>query len=207
MVNPRPLRGHGRRLLLGLDLGQRRDHSALVIVEKRVEPTGRFDAVHWRHGAQVRMELRHAERLPLGLPYLALIARLRLALEELKPSGYAAAAVRKTLVFDAAGPGGPVAELLQRARLGVTLMPITITGGGRPNGSNVPRAVLLARLRMLLESGTLRLSAHAAELHGELRSVRLDGRQPAHDDLALALALAVWPAASAFAPHAACGNL
>jgi hypothetical protein len=149
------------------------------------------------------MELRHAERLPLGLPYLALAARLRLALEGLNPSFYAAAPVRKILVLDAAGPGGPIAELLQRARLGVTLMPITITGGGRPNGSNVPRAVLLARLRILLETGALRLSAHAAELHGELRSVRLDGRQTAHDDLALALALAAWPATPAFAPPAA----
>lgn len=202
MVNARPLRDDGRRVLLGLDLGQRRDHSALVIIEKRVVLTGEFDAVHWRHVTRVRMELRHAERLPLGLPYLALAARLRLALEGLNASSYAAAPVTKILVLDAAGPGGPIAELLHRARLGVRLMPITITGGGRPNGSNVPRAVLLARLRILLESGILRLSPRARDLHGELRSVRLDGRQSGHDDLALALALAVWPAGPPFAPPA-----
>lgn len=193
MVNSQPLRDNGHRLLLGLDLGQRRDHSALVIIERRVELTGQFDPVRWQPESRVRLDLRHAERLPLGLPYLALAARLRQALDTLNPSSYAAAPLKKTLVLDAAGPGGPITELLRRSKLGVIIMPITITGGQRPNGNNVPRAVLLARLRILLETRALRLAGAAADLHAELRSVRLDGRQSGHDDLALALALAVWP--------------
>lgn len=81
-------------------------------------------------------------------------------------------------------------------------MPIAITCGGRPNGSNVPRSVPLAWLRLLFEMGKLRLSAQAWGLHGELRAVRPDGRKSGHDDLALALVPAVKPAGLPFAPPA-----
>ncbi len=39
-------------IYLGLDLGQRRDHSALAIVERRLKVTSRMDYAKWRQAEQ-----------------------------------------------------------------------------------------------------------------------------------------------------------
>ncbi|MCL4795996.1 MAG: hypothetical protein KJZ84_15655 [Bryobacteraceae bacterium] len=172
----------------GLDLGQRQDHSALCALELRTALTGEFDYVHWRRLTHTSLRLHLALRLPLGHPYLSLVALLRDALGRVGPHPY------KTIALDAAGPGAPIAELLRQARLDATLIPITITAAGKPRGRNVSRAALLSNLRICLESGFLRLHPGAADLRSELQAVRLDGKQSPHDDLVLALALAAWPA-------------
>jgi hypothetical protein len=187
------------RVYLGLDLGKARDHSALVILERAADPAG-FDPVRFAARRELRLRVRHAERIPLGTPYLSLVPRLRSIIERIGKTFAAPAPI--TLVVDASGVGAPVFEMLQRARLGVQLVPITITGGGQavPNphgGYSVPRAVLLSTLRILFEKEALRISSRVparAELIDELATVSPEGPNSSHDDLVMALALAAWNA-------------
>src|SRR5262249_40276814 len=52
--------------VLGLDLGQARDHTALVVVERRTGP----DPARPGQRAQL-FDVRHVQRLQLGTPYVA----------------------------------------------------------------------------------------------------------------------------------------
>jgi hypothetical protein len=193
-----PLRPHRNHFFLGLDLGQRCDHSALVILERVHELTGNFDHANYVHETATRLYLRHAERFPLHFPYLAIPQAIKSTFPSLDPTAHHAAPAPKTLAIDATGVGAPVVEILHRAHLHATILPITITSGAEPNGYNVPRATLLSNLRILLETGLLRFTPqvpHFDQLFKELQTLSAATRAQ-HDDLAFALALAAWPAAS-----------
>jgi hypothetical protein len=192
-----PLRPHRNHFFLGLDLGQRCDHSALVILERVNRLTGNFDHVNYVHETVTGLYLRHAERFPLNFPYLDIPEAIKATFPELDPPEYQAAPAPKTLAVDATGVGAPVVEIIHRAWLQATILPITITSGAEPRGYNVPRASLLSNLRILLETETLRISPevpHFKQLAKELTSLSLDAPRSKHDDLAFALALAAWPA-------------
>lgn len=182
-----PLRPHRTHYYLGLDLGQRRDHSALVVLESKLELTGEFDHAHYIHLTETRLRVHHAERFPLGFPYLRLISILRDLFDQLPPS-------EKVLLIDAAGPGAPLTELIVRSDLDAEFVPITITPGSDAHGRNISRRALLSNLRILFEAGYLHLSPKHTDLLTELRTVQIDGHQSQHDDLVMALALAAWPA-------------
>jgi hypothetical protein len=185
---------------LGLDLGKARDHSALVILERAAEEAAEFDHVLRAYPRVLRLRVRHAERIPLGTPYLSLVPRLQSILGRVQDNF--PVPVRVTLAVDASGVGAPVFEMLQRARLGVNLVPIVITGGEQANvnphgGYSVPRAVLLSTLRILFEKETLRIAPRVparAQLVEELATVAPTGPNSTHDDLVVALALAAWTA-------------
>ena len=83
---------------MGLDLGQRRDHSAIAVVE-RLENSG-------------RLQLRLLERVPLGTAYPAVVERVRTIAACQEVRGQFRVAV------DATGVGAPVVDLLRMARLG-----------------------------------------------------------------------------------------
>jgi len=194
-----PLRPHRTHFFLGLDLGQRCDHSALVVLERTRILTGAFDHANYTHVTAVRLCLRHAHRFPLHFPYLKIPNAIRSILPTLDPSAYAASPAPKTLAVDATGVGAPFVEILQRARLQARILPITITSGAQPHGNNVPRATLLSNLRILFETGALRLAPNAPhfnQLQKELTTLSLHDGRTSHDDLAFALALAAWPAPS-----------
>ena len=61
----------GQMFYIGLDLGQRRDHSAIVVVEReelmRAFLTPKYEALH----------VRHVERVPLGTPYPRVVEKVR----------------------------------------------------------------------------------------------------------------------------------
>jgi hypothetical protein len=174
---------------LGLDLGQRRDHTAVAIVERR-----EF------------LLVRHLERMPLGTPYPSVVARVREMVQDEKVSGQCAVAV------DGTGVGAPVVDLLRGAGLGCELSAVTITGGEREsqNGGvwSVPKRDLIAGVQILLEQGELRIARDlrdAGALIRELMNVRITmggngwvrlGAEGfgEHDDLVIALALACWRA-------------
>jgi hypothetical protein len=172
---------------VGLDLGQKRDHAAIAVVE-----SGDY------------FEVRHLERMPLGTPYPAVVARVREMEQDEKLRGCCALAV------DGTGVGAPVVDLLRGAGLGCELAAVTITGGEREslNGNvwSVPKRDLIAGVQLLLEQGELRIARglrEAGSLVRELLDVRMTmaggGRMRLgaegcgeHDDLVIALALAVW---------------
>lgn len=202
-----PYRGIPEPLLcFGLDLGRRRDPAALVILERN-SVRGAFDPAWRQHHRHIRFVLRHAQRLPLGLPYLEIVQRVASLLDsttgclpgnfellpghELNP--------KKTLAVDATGVGSPVVELLRRARLPARLYPITITSGTRPardtdGGYLIPRRDLIANLRILLETRSLRIPQdlpNRDDVINELAELE-DTPTSRHDDLAFALAFAAW---------------
>ncbi len=187
---------------LGLDLGQRRDHSAVAVVEKleRWRPYGppEFEA----------LLVRHVERMPLGMRYPQVVERVRQVLET--PDLYR----RCEVVVDATGVGAPVVEMLRAAGLGCEISSVTITGGERETGGpgygggqyNVPKQDLIASVQLALEKGELRIARElraAGALVEELVDVRRTARESGrdrvgaerageHDDLVIALALACW---------------
>lgn len=178
---------------LGLDLGLRRNPSALAVLEEVTRATGRWDAVNLVKEVETLLVLRDVRPLPLNLPYAELPGLVERYLGLLKP-GFPV-----HLAVDASGVGLPVVELFERARLAADLHPIVITGGERVGRSGkaqtVPRDALLQNVRIRLECRDFRIAAgleHYEELKDELAS--LGGRANHPDDLAFALALALWQA-------------
>src|SRR4051794_10248892 len=101
------------RVTLGLDLGQRMDFTALVVVEaeRRQDARGRREVHH---------TVRLVERLPLGTSYPDVAARVVQATSAIE---------RKTgtapiLYLDATGLGTPVFDALQAAGTRATIFPV-----------------------------------------------------------------------------------
>jgi threonine dehydrogenase-like Zn-dependent dehydrogenase len=183
---------------LGLDLGQKRDHAAVAIVERR-------------EGSR-RYRVKHLERMPLGTTYPEVVERVREMVQDERLRGHCRLAV------DATGVGAPVVDLLRAARLGGEMAAVTITGGERESQHgqswSVPKRDLIAGVQVLLEKGDLRIAKSLPEtgaLVRELLDVRVtmanNGRVRLgadgvgqHDDLVIALALACWRAKRTPAP-------
>jgi len=180
---------------LGLDLGQRVDHTAMALVTPVVEADGGVDYLRWMQPTVERLRVRHLERLPLGTRYGEVVRRVRAL-----TSGPEMA--RCEVVADATGVGMPVVEMLREAGLKAQVVPVTITSGGsaRLDGIvwHMPRRDLLGKLVVEFEQGRLRLPAKsglAGRLREEIAGVQAGpGRGSGHDDLVFALALAVWRA-------------
>jgi hypothetical protein len=177
----------------GIDLGQRQDHSAIAVVERRTAN---------------RLLVRLVERIPLGTPWPNVVARVRdvVRMEEL--------AGRCAVAVDGTGVGAPVVEMLRAAGLGCEITAVTITGGERESRSgsawiSVPKRDLIAGVQLALEKGELRIARRLKDVGAlvrELVEVRVtaglgigkvrigaDGYGE-HDDLVIALALACWRA-------------
>jgi hypothetical protein len=181
---------------LGLDLGQKRDHTAVVVVE-RVENRRAFAGTEFE-----RIVVRYAERLALGTPYPAVVGRVReiVRSDDLYHG-------RCSLTVDATGVGAPVVDMLNAAQLGCPVRAVVISGGERASGDVVPKQDLMAELLVLLENEQLTIGnlREGARLQKELMEVRTrvsaSGRRRVgadgegeHDDLVMALALACWSA-------------
>ena len=199
-VRPNPVRRPRRRgrrsrrpgpprYVLGLDLGQANDYTALCVAERTAsEP-----------GAPPIYEIRHVDRAPLGTPYPDIVAHVG------RLMGTPELSENARLVVDGTGVGRPVVDLLWHA--GMPAVSITITGGHRVTGANfswgVPKRDLVTNLQVLLQSHRLRIAADlplADALADEMLDFRVrvsdaghdswGGRD--HDDLVLALAIACW---------------
>jgi hypothetical protein len=186
---------------MGLDLGQRRDPSAIAVVE-------RIDLAKAYSGSAFHsLRVRHLERVPLGTPYPGVVARVREITRNI-----AMMAGRCALAVDGTGVGAPVVDMLRAARLGCDISPVTITGGDQShrNGTawSVPKRDLIAVVQVLLERNELKLARGLRELGALVRELtdmrstqRAGGRVRLgadgcgeHDDLVIALALACWRA-------------
>jgi len=187
---------------LSLDVGKLRDHAALVLLEYRVAPTGRRDAATFQPLYKCEVRVVYIERFRLQTSYRELVDRVSRLCHHPHLAGHT------TLILDATGQGLPAVEMFRDARLPVTLLPVTITGG-KPvvvSGSSrsVPKANLVASLEVLLERGFLKIASqlpHADLLREELRQFEgwrervgavKYGAASGHDDLAMAAALGAW---------------
>jgi phage FluMu gp28-like protein len=185
------------KFYVGLDLGQSRDYTAVVVAEK-IEPSG-------ASGRDYELHIRHLERFKDVL-YPDVAERVRRLIDA--PELHSKAA----LTVDATGVGAPVVDMLSKSDL--TFDAVTITGGDTESQQGwyawrVPKRDLIGGLQVLLQSGRLKIAytlEHAETLKSELLNFRLKvnvstghdsyeaWREGDHDDLVLAAALAAWRA-------------
>jgi len=146
-------------------------------------------------------QVGHLERMPLGTPYPGIVAHVGRLLGKLP--------ARTELVIDITGVGKPVFEMFTHA--GISPLGVLITAGTAETRDGaicgVPKLTLVSRLQALLHQGRLKIQRELAEaetLVRELQDFRVEytatghltfnARSGKHDDLVLALAIAVWRA-------------
>ena len=146
-------------------------------------------------------QVGHLERMPLGTPYPAIVAHVGRLLGKLP--------ARSELVIDITGVGKPIFEMFIYS--GISPAGVLITAGTSETWDDavygVPKLTLVSRLQALLHQGQLKILRELAEaetLVRELQDFRVEytatghltfnARSGKHDDLVLALAIAVWRA-------------
>jgi hypothetical protein len=146
-------------------------------------------------------QVGHLERMPLGTPYPGIIAHVGRLLAKL-PAG-------TELIIDFTGVGRPVFDMFVYSA--ISPLGVLITGGTAETSDgatrSVPKLTLVSRLQALLHEGRLKIQRELAEaetLVRELQDFRVEftaaghltfnARTGKHDDLVLALAIAVWRA-------------
>jgi hypothetical protein len=190
------------KFYLGLDLGQAQDYSALAILERQ------------GHGTGSVYHCRHLQRWPLRTSYMAIVADTARMVnsKELQPADEL---LRRTepkpiLAVDATGVGAPVIDLFKAERMNGQLEPIQITGGSEVTNENgttrVPKRDLVSTAQVALQNNRLQIAAalpDAQTLTRELQNFQVKitdnahdtygaWREGTHDDLVLAVALALW---------------
>jgi Terminase RNaseH-like domain len=178
--------------VLGLDPGQAADPTAVALVE--------YDYMQ-----QPVYRLRGLHRFPLGTPYTELPGALETRLHEPPLTGCV------TLAVDATGVGAPVIDHFRKHLPSIPLYAITITAGTTVTGSgqhpHVPKRDLISTSSVILEQRRLQVAenmrnteALTDELLAYRRTTTERGHDTyaaasgSHDDLVLALSLALWTA-------------
>ena len=104
--------------VVGVDLGQKRDHTAIVMVEKP-----------YRHPLlstqDETLTVRLAERLPLGISYPRMVEVVKHVARMGMRLGYVPGQVACKVVVDATGVGAPVVDALRQAGLGTEVTAVT----------------------------------------------------------------------------------
>lgn len=189
--------------LVGLDLGQSQDYSALTVLERTEQ---------YRKGKLVDPDLderqgyyamRYLKRWQLGTSYPAVVKETKLILSRPPLPGC-------RLIVDHTGVGRAVVDMLAEADLPAKLVPMTITTGHAAvrhgNGWHVAKKHLAGVLQVLLQTQRLKISDFPLRkiVERELRAFRVKVkadtgnesyealRERDHDDIVLATALAAW---------------
>ncbi len=187
--------------IIGLDLGQKQDYTAVAVVE-RVEQ--RND-----HEDRPLLNLRHLERYALGTPYGEQMDRVAQLAKNLQRRINLVRPPQPELIVDATGVGVGVVEMLKER--GLKYRAVSITGGTAENHSkgayHVPKRNLVSRAVAPFEGRRLKIARGmrlVPELVKELENFKVKvnvrtahdsyeaWRESDHDDLVLALALACW---------------
>lgn len=213
-----------RGYLMGVDLGQANDYTAVAVIQRRetLSLTNRYDEQISAEqilagsrsplikpgtikGRSSSYDVVHLDRLPLGTPYPLIVEEIRRLL------AHPNLAFGTRLVVDATGVGRPVVDAMRAS--GLKPVPITITAGsavtaGPAGYKRVPKADIVGTIAVLLQSSRLRIAEelhHAHTLVDELAAFQVRAtaagndsygswRESVHDDLVLALGIALWQA-------------
>ena len=192
------------RYTIGLDLGRSRNHTALVVLERvwHAATAAEFIASGTRgYQGEFRYTVVGADRLSLGTPYPRVVSWVKSVAQSLGSQ-------LGDIVVDASGVGSVVMDDLRNADIKAPLLGVVITGDQAcaPGGSGrtsagyrtVSRIEVLTKLQSAVQGRKFRIDrARCREweaLRRELSTVRMDGggSKRNQDDLAFALALAVW---------------
>jgi len=200
-----------QQYIVGVDLGQSADPTALAVLHHHREVLDSWTTIKSpggggtiRQDAPDHFDVRYLQRLPLGLSYPAQVEHV------------AGVVSRRPLlnncelVIDESGVGRAVGDIFERA--GLRPLRVTIVSGFEPQKINetcwhVPKQTLISTLDARLHTGELRFAAEltaagamADELKDFQRKIGLAGRYSyearvgKHDDLVLAVAIALWAA-------------
>jgi hypothetical protein len=203
------------RFVVGVDLGQSSDPTAIAVLEHIsgvLDKGSDFErhtglSTHLQTPAEF-IDVRHLERLPLGMSYPAvvqhvadLLARPPLCRADNHPAA--------ELVIDETGVGRAVGDIFIDA--GMKPKRITITAGNESSVAHgfdrfhVAKIILISNVDAMLHTGTLRFAAALSEadtMRDELQDFRRKlsdagrasyaARTGRHDDLVLAVAIACW---------------
>ncbi len=171
-------------------------------------------AILERHGTSKHdyiFHCRHLHRWKLRTSYPAIVAESVAVANDPKLRGRDRQPV---LAVDATGVGAPVIDLFKRATLHAKLEPVQIVGGAtvsKEHGLNrVPKRDLVSVVQVALQNGRLRIAEKLPDvvtLTKELQNFQVKitdagndtygaWREGTHDDLVLAVALALWSAVS-----------
>jgi hypothetical protein len=182
---------------LGVDIGQSIDPTALVCVQA-YRP--QIPDAPW---PELRFRVHWVERLPLGTMYDQVVERIASVAEAAQSWG------NTTIVCDATGVGAAVRDML-RKRTGIGQRYVTFTAGDKatqdgPFDWHVPKRDLIAALEVVLQGRRLEtvpdcplvddLMAELAAFDFGISPTGHDtyGAQSGqHDDLVMALAMAIW---------------
>lgn len=182
------------RPIVGLDLGQVSDPSALALMDKLT--TGNDDPV---------FHCTYLHRWPTGTPYPKIVEGVAKMLDGASFKGKQ----RPVLAVDATGVGRPVADMFNATGIAAKFMPIVITGGHQVNIERgnfyVPKRLLVSTVQVALQTKRFKFAGQlpeAATLVSEMQNFQLtftenandtyEGRKGAHDDLLLAVAISLW---------------
>jgi hypothetical protein len=178
--------------VLGIDLGQSPDATALALLE--------YDYIQ-----NPDYRLRGLHRFPRGTPYSDLSDPICEHICHPSLRG------RVNLAVDATGAGRPVVDYLRDELYPTPLFAITITGGNEVTGGHrdphVPKRDLVGTTSLTLEQRRLQITENMRdtdalldELLAYRRTISERGNDTygaasgTHDDLVLALSLALWTA-------------
>ncbi|TPL06421.1 hypothetical protein FJ938_13155 [Mesorhizobium sp. B2-4-14] len=199
------------RYVMGVDLGQSVDPTAIAVLHHRIEPRDDWEIIHkdrvTRQRASETFDVRHLERVALGVSYPEIVQHTMtlLARPPLRDGC--------DFVIDETGVGRAVGDMFDAA--GLAPIKVQITAGNEVTSLGarrwgVPKALLVSTLDARLHGGELRFAAALAEgaamaeeLKDFQRHVTAAGRATyaartgRHDDLVLAVAIALWRAVSA----------
>ncbi len=204
-----PMRSLG--FVIGVDLGTRQDHSAIVIVEKlrpispEAEAADTWPTPYRVPVAETHFRIREFGRLPLGVSYMA---AARAIADVVHNVNCADVDHPPRLFLDATGVGAPVVDSLEGfLPSGVRAMRVLWTGGERlrkvGGEYHVGKAWCVSRLQALIDVGRISVpdTEQAHQLLDELMafeiritdhgSVIAGARSGQHDDLVMSLALCV----------------
>ncbi len=190
------------KLYVGLDLGKKRDYTAVAVLERTQEERDPLPGTHVPRYVNTyavkqldRVRQESYEDVADKTAALMRLPMLRGAL----------------LAVDETGVGGAVTDMLKARRLSPRA--VTITGGDKPSQDGhsyrIPKRDLVTTVGLLLESRRLKIPTAlplARTLADELHSFKVklsplghdsygagdEWRESAHDDLVLAVALAAW---------------
>lgn len=199
------------RVAVGVDLGQSKDPTSIAVVEQRrrvIAPHTPFQYVKALEEVlrtePVTYVIRSLEQAPLGESYPMQAQRLKriLARESI-------AEHNPDVWVDYTGVGRAVFDIFRQERV-PNIKATTITFGGQagPNGHgghSVPKIDLVSKLQALMHTGRLSMPSNlplGRAFRNELLDFRVSysnignatfgAREGAHDDLILAVALAVY---------------
>ena len=199
-----------RQYYVGLDLAKKQDFSAVAVVEQCVWTTGKKDPLTFAPLLERNTVLRHIEQIKSGTTYMRVVEHVRkmLVSEQLRD---------ETVIFsmDATGAGEGVMEMVEamlvqarRERTGVlNFAGVVFTAGGKTTWhqyeARVPKNTIVEGVLLAVERGELILGKDmpgVKELVAELQMMQQERSERGtrwvsagkHDDLVMALGLALW---------------